>query len=118
MTIEERINIANDRVMDILINGRPVWTDVRMAGDVIPGMKKNLILHPGPPIDKENIVFPIKNAICGAAVHEGLAKSTEEAWQMVLSGSIEIAPAQDYSASCAASMVLSYSMPVIVVEDK
>lgn len=118
MTIEERINIANDRVMDILINGRPVWTDVRMAGDVIPGMKKNLILHPGPPIDKENIVFPIKNAICGAAVHEGLANSTEEAWQMVLSGSIEIAPAQDYSASCAASMVLSYSMPVIVVEDK
>ncbi len=118
MTIEETINEANSRVMDVMLNGRPVWTDVRRALDVVPGMKKNLILHPGPPIEKENIVFPLKNSISGAAVHEHLAKNTEEAWQKVLSGEIEIAPAQDYSCGCAAAMTLSASMPVIVVEDR
>ena len=58
MTVEERINEANGKVMDMFLNGRPVWTDVRPALEVVPGMKKNLILHPGPPIDKEHIVFP------------------------------------------------------------
>ncbi len=117
MNIEERINLANERVMDILLSGHPVWTDVRKSIEVVPGMKKNLILHPGPPIEKENIVFPLKNSICGAAVHEGLASSVTKAWDMVLAGEIEIASAQDYSCSCAAAMVLSASMPVIVVED-
>ena len=118
MTVEERINEANGKVMDMFLNGRPVWTDVRPALEVVPGMKKNLILHPGPPIDKEHIVFPLKNSISGAAVHEGLAKNVDEAWNMVLSGEIEIAPAQEYSCGCAAAMVMSASMPVIVVEDK
>ncbi len=118
MTIEERINAANAKVMDIILNGRPVWVDVQRAIDVVPGMKKNLILHPGPPIEKDKIVFPIKNAISGAAVHEGLASNIAEAWEKVLSGEIEIAPSQNYACSCAASMVMSASMPVIVVEDK
>lgn len=96
MTIEERINQANDKVMDLFLNARPVWTDVRPAIEVVPGMRKNLILHPGPPIDKDNIVFPLKNSISGAAVHEGLAENVDEAWKKVLSGEIEIAPAQDY----------------------
>ena len=117
MTIEERITIANERVMDIFLKGRPVWTDVRPAIEVVPHMKENLILHPGPPIDTTRIVLPLKTSISGAAVHEGLAKTTDEAWNKVLAGEIEIAPAQDYQCSCAAAMVMSASMPVIVVED-
>lgn len=118
MTIEERINSANEKVMDLFLNANLVWTDVVPAIDVVPGMKKNLILHPGPPIDKAHIVFPLKNSISGAAVHEGLAKTTDEAWEKVLRGEIEIAPAQDYHCGCAAAMVMSASMPVIVVEDR
>lgn len=118
MTIEELINSANDRVMKIILNGRPVWKDVMPAIQVVPGMKKNLILHPGPPINKTDPVFPMKNSISGAVVHEGLAKNLDQAWQMVLSGEITIAPAQDYACSCAAGMVMSSSMPVIVVEDQ
>lgn len=118
MTIEQRIDKANEKVMELFLNARPVWTDVRPAIEVVPGMKKNLILHPGPPIDKSRIVFPLKNSISGAAVHEGLAKNVDEAWEKVLSGEIEIAPAQNYSCGCAAAMVMSASMPVIVVEDR
>ena len=37
MTIEQRVNEANQKVMDILLNGRPVWKDVRPALEAIPG---------------------------------------------------------------------------------
>lgn len=117
MTIEQKVNAANDRVMDILLNGRPVWTDVRRALDVIPGMTPDTILVPGPPLPAEQIVPPIRTSICGAAVHEHLAPTTEAAWQMVLDGRIRIESAQDHACGCAACMVVSASMPVIVAED-
>lgn len=117
MTIEQKVNEANQKVLDILLNGRPVWTDVRPALDAIPGMTKNTILAAGPPLPAEKIAPPIRTSICGAAVHEGLADSPEQAWQMVLNGEILVKPSQDYACGCAACMVISASMPVIVAED-
>lgn len=117
MTIEQKVNEANQKVLDILLNGRPVWTDVRPALDAIPGMTKNTILAAGPPLPAEKIAPPIRTSICGAAVHEGLADSPEQAWQMVLNGEILVKPSQDYACGCAACMVVSASMPVIVAED-
>lgn len=117
MTIEQQVNEANRRVMDILLNGRPVWTDVRTALDVIPGMTRETILVAGPPLPVEQITPPIRTSICGAAVHEKLAGSTREAWDMVLDGRIRIEPAQDHACGCAACMVVSASMPVLVAED-
>lgn len=117
MTIEQKVNEANQKVLDILLNGRPVWTDMRPALDAIPGMTKNTILAAGPPLPAEKIAPPIRTSICGAAVHEGLADSPEQAWQMVLSGEILVKPSQEYACGCAACMVVSASMPVIVAED-
>jgi len=117
MSIQEKINKANERVVDIFTKGRPVWTDVLPAIDVIPNMTKNTVLVAGPPIDVEDIVFPVKTAICGAVVYEGLADNIEQAWAKVLSGEIIIKPAQDYNCACGAAMATSASMPVIVCED-
>lgn len=117
MTIEQRVNEANQKVMDILLNGRPVWKDVRPALEAIPGMTRESILVAGPPLPAEKITQPIRTSICGAAVHEKLAVSLDEAWQMVLDGRIKIKPAQDYACGCAACMVVSATMPVIVAED-
>ncbi|WRS26285.1 DUF1116 domain-containing protein [Oscillospiraceae bacterium MB08-C2-2] len=118
MKIEEIIEQANQKVIDVMLQGRPVWVDVQPAGTVIPNMKKNTILVAGPPIAAENIVPPVRVTICGAAIHEGLAKTAEEAWEMVISGEIEIASGQDYSCACGAAMATSASMPVVVCEDK
>ena len=117
MTAAEKVKRANERVMEIFLKARPVWTDMRHAAEVIPGMKENTILVPGPPIEPERIPAPVRTSICGAAVHEKLAKTTGEAWDMVLAGEIEIEPAQDHNCGCAACMVTSASMPVIVCED-
>ena len=117
MNAAEKVAQANARVMEIFTKARPVWTDVRPALEVVPGMKKNLILHPGPPISPEKLPIPLRTAICGAACHDGLAKNMEEAWEMVLSGEIEIDASQNHDCGNAASQVMSASMPVFVVKD-
>ena len=117
MTIEERVNEANRQVLEILTKGRPRWVDVRPALEVIPGMTPETILMPGPSIETERITLPLRTSICGAAIHEGLAKTKEEAWKLVEEGKIMVASSQNYNCGNAACMVTSASMPVIVVED-
>ena len=79
MTVPEQIKLANDKVMDIFLNARPVWTDVRPAIEVVPGMTANTVLIPGPPIAAENLPIPLRTAVSGAAVHEGLDTQLGEA---------------------------------------
>lgn len=117
MDIRERIEQANAKAAEVLTKGRPAWVDVRPAGEVIPGMTPDTILIAGPPIAVENIPLPVRTAICGALIHEGRAADLDSAWQMVLSGKIQVHAAQDYNAACGAAMATSASMPVCVVED-
>ena len=118
MTIEQRVDAAKARVLEIMTKGRPVWVDVRPAIDVIPGMTKTTILTPGPGIDPDRVTPPQRTSICGAVLHEGLANSMEEAWIMVERGEIQLVSSQTMNVGNAACMVTSASMPVIVVEDK
>ena len=115
--IHEKIAQANQKVVDIFVNGQPVWIDVQPAGSVVPDMPDNMILYAGPVIDKEDIVLPVRNAICGAAVHEGLAPDLEAAWAMVMRGEILLDAAQNHNCANGAAMATSASMPVCVVRD-
>lgn len=118
MTIEQKVNAANAKAVEILTKARPAWTDVQPALNVIPGMTATTVLVPGPPLPVERITPPIRTSICGAVVHEGLAKTKEDAWEMVLRGEITVEPAQNHQCGCAACMVVSASMPVMVAEDR
>lgn len=57
MTVEQQVNAANERVLEILIKARPVWTDVKPALQAIPGMTKTTILVPGPPLPVEKLTM-------------------------------------------------------------
>lgn len=118
MSAKDLIDAANKKAINILETGRPTWIDVQPAIQAIPNMTANTILVAGPPIGVEHIVTPVRTAICGAAVYEGLAKTADEAWNMVLRGEITIGAAQDYHCTCGAAMATSATMPVIVCEDK
>ena len=118
MDIKQKIEEANSKVLDIFTKGRPIWTAVAPAIDVIPGMTANKILVAGPPIAIEDLTNPVKIAACGAAVHDGLAKDSDEAWEMIKRGEIILDSAQNYNCGCSATMATSASMPVIVCEDK
>lgn len=46
----EKIQQANQRVVEIITSSSIYLTGYAKAIDVVPGMKKNMILHAGPPI--------------------------------------------------------------------
>jgi len=47
------IDEANKKALDIILRGQPNLIGMDIAINVIPGMKKNLILHAGPPVTWE-----------------------------------------------------------------
>ena len=73
------IDTANTTAVNRLMEARPILKAVATARDVIPGMKDNLFLHAGPPIEWERMSGPLRGAIIGAMLFGGIAKSEAEA---------------------------------------
>jgi hypothetical protein len=115
--VSARIEAANQGALGVIVNAQPTWVDVVPAREFIPGFTENLILFSGPPLDPRRALKPVRTAISGAAVHEGLAKGLDAAWQMVLGGEIVVAPALDHLSAGGAALPVTASMPVQVVED-
>jgi hypothetical protein len=115
---KRQIAEANAKAVGRFLAVQPVWTDVCSAGEAIPGMKKNLLLHAGPPQRYENMCNPQKGSAWGALIFEGLAKDAAEADQLLASGEVEIASSHDYNAVSGAGHMISYSQPVIVLENR
>ena len=113
MSIEQANNTAVNRMME----ARPILKGVALARDVIPGMKDNLILHAGPPIEWERMSGPLRGAIIGAMLFEGLAKNETEAVSMVESGEIEFDACHHHDTVGPMAGVTSASMKVYVVEN-
>ena len=113
----ERIRAANQQAYEIFVGGQPIWTDVRPAGEVIPGYHPSLITHAGPPIHIDEMDTIFREGVLGAALIEGLAKTREGAIDMIQEGEIELAPAWWYQVPIAGLSAVSYSMPVMVAED-
>lgn len=112
------IEKANQEAFKRLLDARPVWTGVEKAIDVIPGMKKNLILHAGPPVTWDRMSGPQKGAVMGVLVYEGLAKTPEEAAALAASGEIEFDPCHHHDTVGPMAGIVSASMPVIVVKNE
>src|SRR5512136_2154568 len=70
---KERIAEANKKALDIILQGRPALIGMGRALDTVPGMGKDLILHAGPPVSWERMCGPMKGAILGALIYEGMA---------------------------------------------
>lgn len=109
---------ANAAVLERLVGARPMLTGMALAGDVIPGMHRNLVLHAGPPVTWENMVPAMRSAALGGLVFEGFAASIEEAEALVESGAISFAPAHDHNAAGAMTGIITASMPVFIVEEQ
>src|SRR5262245_48162132 len=114
-SVKDRINAANREAVRRMIDSVPVWVDVCVAGEVIPRLGRNVILHAGPPLPWDRMCAPQRSAICGAAVYEGLAETIEEAAEMVASGQIEISPCHERRAVGSMCGVTSFRMPVLVI---
>lgn len=111
------IEQANQTAVTRMMEARPVLKDVKLAKDIIPGMHDKLLLHAGPPITWEKASGPMRGAITGALIYEGLASSEEEAAELVTSGEITLEPCHEHDAVGPMAGVTSSSMMVYVVEN-
>ena len=116
--IASKITEANRKATDLIIQAHPVLVGYEKAIDVVPGMKKNMIIHAGPPIEWERMCGAMKGAVTGAIVFEGLAKDIQEAEKVAASGKIIFSPCHEHD--CVGSMagVTSASMYMHVVKNK
>lgn len=115
---KEKIENANQEVIKIIKDAHPFLVDIDQAINVIPGMHKKLILHSGPPIDWKRMAGPVKGAIIGALMYEGLASDQKEAEELAASGEIEFSPAHHYDAVGPMAGIISPSMPVHIIENR
>lgn len=111
------IDEANTTAVNRLMEARPILKAVATARDVIPGMKDNLFLHAGPPIEWARMSGPLKGAIIGAMLFEGVAASEAEATAMVERGEVEFDSCHHHGAVGPMAGVTSASMKVYVVEN-
>ncbi len=118
MSLKELIEEANKKAVENMMESEPVWVDVKLAKDFIPGMKETLILHAGPPITWERASGPLKGAVIGALIYEGLADTPEQAERLVTTGEVELRPNHEFGGACPMAGVVSANMPLYIVEDK
>lgn len=114
---DPRVGAANQQAVQRMMSARPRLVDVRAAGEAIPGMHKRLLLHAGPPITWERMSGPMRGAILGALLYEGLADDLASAERLAASGDIAYAPCHHYHAVGPMAGIVSASMPVQIVEE-
>ncbi len=115
---KDKIEIANKKVLEIILNGKPFLVGLDIARNVIPGMKENLLLHSGPPLTWERMSGPMKGAMIGAMIYEGKAKNYDEAEKIGASGQFEFSPCHEHNTVGPMAGVVSASMPVFVLKNE
>ena len=111
------IDAANETAVERMMEARPMLTGVARALDVIPGMRENLLLHAGPPIEWERMSGPLRGAVIGALLLEGLAGNEEEAVAMVTRGEVDFEPCHHHATVGPMAGVTSASMMVYELEN-
>ncbi len=113
----KRINEANRTGIERILSVEPVLVDVSTALNVIPDMTPNTILHAGPPIEWERVCDPMKRAVRGALIFEGLASDDREAEGLMKTNGVKLSPNHHHDAVGPMTGIISPSMPVIVTKD-
>jgi hypothetical protein len=112
------IDAANQVALRRVLDAQQVLVDVRPAGEVVPGLERDMVLHAGPPIDWERMTAPVRAAAIGAMLHEGLARDAASAEQLVARGEVRFEPCHHHQAVGPMAGMTTYSMPVLVVENR
>ncbi|MCX5791162.1 MAG: DUF1116 domain-containing protein [Elusimicrobia bacterium] len=113
-----RIDKANKKAFARVLAAKPALVGMGRALDIIPGMKKDLILHAGPPITWARMCGPMRGGIMAALMYEGMAKNPREAEKLAASGRIKYSPCHEHGAVGPMAGIISASMPVFIVKNE
>src|SRR3989442_10736293 len=113
MTIDEPNQPAVKRILD----SQPILVGIAPAAEMIPGMRRNLILHAGPPITWDRMSGPLRGAVIGGLIFEGLATDESGAVRLVGQKHVQFAPCPPHGAARPMAGVPTAAMPVDVIEN-
>lgn len=116
--LAEKIQQANKEAVEKLLSAQPTLIGVGTAGKNLPGMTKKTVLHAGPPVTWDKMSGPLRGAVIGGLIYEGLASNEEEAIALAESGEITFDSCHHRNAVGPMAGVTTYSMPVWIVENK
>lgn len=118
MSLKELIEEANKKAVENMMEADPYLVDVKLAKDFIPGFKSDMILHAGPPITWERMSGPLRGAVIGGLIYEGLADTPEQAEKIASRGDIVFRPNHEFGGSCPMAGVVTPNMPIYIIHDK
>jgi hypothetical protein len=113
-----RIDQANAEVLRRLNEGVPLLAGIERAGAVIPGMAERTILHCGPAIAWAEMPDPLQRSVKAAVVAEGWAPDVDAAGQLIASGDVQLAPANEHRTVVPMATSIGPSAPVYVVQNE
>lgn len=114
----DEVDAANRTALGRLLAAHPVLVDVCPAIDVVPGMTRDTMLHAGPPIAWERMSGPMRGAVLGGLVAEGIAATIDDAERIAVRDDVRFDPCHHHAAVGPMAGVTTASMPVFVVEDR
>ncbi|ACZ89385.1 DUF1116 domain-containing protein [Streptosporangium roseum] len=107
---------ANETAVGRLVSARPQLVGVRPAHEVLD-LPRGTFLHAGPPIDWERASGPMRGALIGAMLLEGLAADAEEAGSRLAAGRARLEPCHHHRTVGPMAGVVSPSMWMFEVRD-
>ncbi|MDQ6879961.1 MAG: DUF1116 domain-containing protein, partial [Candidatus Dormibacteraeota bacterium] len=108
----------NQTAYERLTKGEPVLIDIKPAIEVVPHMTRHTVLTSGPPMSWAEYVGGQRDAIIGGAMHEGLARTHDDAIAMLDAGEIKVSSCHEHDCIGSVAGIYTASMPVFVVEDR
>jgi len=111
------VEAANAEAASRILAGKPVLVGVGTALEDVPGMTRKTVLHSGPPVTWERMCGPMRGAVIGGLLYEGLASDRACAEALAASGEIEFSPCHHHRAVGPMAGVVTASMPVWIVEN-
>ncbi len=114
--LDRRRTAANAQALDAMTAAGASLVDVRPARDAL-GLDAGHFLHAGPPIDWERMSGPLRGALVGAVVYEGLVETPEQAERRLAAGDFSFEPAHHLGAVGPMAGVVSPSMWMFELHD-
>ena len=82
---DPRRKAANAKALEAMLSAEATLVDVRPASQTL-GLEPGHFLHAGPPVEWERASGPMRGALIGAVLFEGLAETAEQAERMLEAG--------------------------------
>jgi hypothetical protein len=111
------VEAANRAAVARILTSKPMLVGVGVAGEVVPGMTRTTVLHAGPPVTWERMCGPMRGAVIGGLLLEGLAATREQAERLAASGDLAFEPCHHHDAVGPMAGVMTSRMPVWILEN-